>query len=98
MFYKHPAEYRKLPEEIRNKNFEKFIALLKKWHSKKDVRLKGYYGPVFGTEYSLMVVWEFPDLDAVIEFRRELMDEQGQNSYFKFLIGESMKSVKEFEE
>ena len=97
LFYKHPPEYRKIPSNVRKKNLEKLLILFKKWHSKEDTRIVGSYTPVFGTDWSLMVVWEFPDLDTILEFRRELMDEQGQNAVFKFLIGKTWKSVKEFE-
>lgn len=97
MLMRHPAEFRELPKEELSKVDEEIRALMKRWHSKEGVRLLGFYGPVFGTEYSIMEFWEFPDLDAVIKFRREFMDLKGRYVFLKFLIGKSQITVKEFE-
>lgn len=89
MFMRHPSEFRSLSKEELSKVDEKIRGLMKKWHSKEGVRLLGFYGPIFGTEYSIMEFWEFPDLDSVIKFRRECIDLKGRYVFLKFLIGKS---------
>lgn len=97
MLMRHTPEFRNLSKEELSKSDEEIVGLMKKWHSKEGARLLGFYGPVFGTEYSIMEFWEFPDLDSVIKFRREFLDLKGRHVFLKFLIGKSRLKELEIE-
>jgi len=83
----HPPEYRTLSKEERSAIDSKTKALNEKWFAKEVVARLGVYNPVWGTEYSTMEFWEFPDLESIQMYRREISEIQGHVTFFKFLLG-----------
>ena len=62
--------YRKLTEKEKKVLDMKFEPFLKKYE-KKGARFLSEYGPVVGTTWSRVQLWEFPDFDTFVEFRKE---------------------------
>jgi len=84
---RHPPEYRTLKKEERLCIDEKKKALNKLWFEREAVVRLGVYTPVWGTEYSTMEFWEFPDINSLAEYRSAISKIEGHVTFFKFLLG-----------
>jgi len=91
---RHPPEYRMLGKEERLKIDGEKKILNEKWIKKEGVARLGVYNPVWGTEYSTMEFWEFPDLESIAEYRQEISKIEGHVTFFTFLVGASAHWVK----
>ena len=91
---RHPPQYRTLKKEERQVIDEKKRELNKLWFEKKGVARLGVYNPVWGTEYSTMEFWEFPDINSLAEYRRAISKIEGHVTFFKFLMGSRAHWIK----
>ena len=83
----HPPEYRQITSDERDKIDLEKRKLNNEWLKKIGVTRFGVYNPVWGTKYSTMEFWAFPDLDSIAEYRRQLSGIEGHITFFKFLVG-----------
>ena len=90
----HPPEYRMLTKKQRSKIDEEKKILTKKWLKKDNVVRLGVYNPVWGTKFSTMEFWEFPDLESIANYRREISAIEGHVTFFKFLLGSRAHWIK----
>jgi hypothetical protein len=90
----HPPEYRKLTKEERLTIDEKKKELNQTWFKKEDVKRLGVFNPVWGTKYSTMEFWEFPNLQSVAEYRHEISKIEGHVTFFEFLLGTKAHWIK----
>ena len=91
---RHPPQYRTLTKEERLTIDQKKKELNSFWFTKDGVVRLGVYNPVWGTEYSTMEFWEFPDVDSLAEYRRAISKIESHVTFFKFLLGSRAHWIK----
>jgi hypothetical protein len=75
-YVKSALSLRQKPHAFHKGLMDKVLEIIKKYE-KKGMKFFGSYGPVLGTNYSDMIVLEFPSYHLFHAFRREALDAYG---------------------
>jgi len=75
-FAKADLSLRNKPHAFHKKLMDRVYEVIKKYE-KKGMKFFGSYGPVLGTNYEAVLLFEFPDYHTFHAFRREAIDAYG---------------------